>query len=97
MNYNDDRTEEQKKTHRWLVIAKDKSMSGWGEARRGASWCGWACSTFDQMERMEKWVRDRNEMIYVSVRKDEGKRIRLGRSCVHFHLYVGDESHPAFH
>ena len=95
MTYQDDRTEEQKQTHRWLVVAKDKFMSGWGGARGGASWCGWACRTFEQMERLEKWVRDREEMRYVSIRKDDGKRIRTGRSCAHFHLYVADETHPA--
>lgn len=95
MTYQDDRTEEQKQTHRWLVVAKDKFMSGWGGAQGGASWCGWACRTFEQMERLKKWVNDRKEMRYVSIRKDEGKRIRTGRSCAHFHLYVADETHPA--
>ena len=47
------------------------------------------------MERLEKWVKDREEMRYVSIRKDEGKRIRTGRGCAHFHLYVADETHPA--
>lgn len=39
----DDRTPEQRETHRWGVVARDKFMSGWGQAFNGASRCAWAC------------------------------------------------------
>ena len=98
MQYFDDRTLEQKATHRWLVIAKDRFMSGWGGASGGASWCGWACDSLANAERLESWVNGRNEMRRVRIVKDEGKRLRLARACVHFHLYHADAStHPAFH
>lgn len=96
MEYNDDRTPEQKLTHPWVVLAKDKFMSGWGRARGGASWCGWACATLPEAERVESWVRNREEMRRVRITKTEGtRRLRLARSCINFHLYVVDAFHPA--
>lgn len=95
MIYQDDRTEEQKQTHRWLVVAKDKCMSGWGDARGGDSWCGWACRNLEEAERLERWVGDRSEMRYVRITKEDKRRVRVGKACVHFHLYVATSTHPA--
>tara|TARA_R100001530_G_scaffold46328_1_gene34819 strand:- start:122 stop:673 length:552 start_codon:yes stop_codon:yes gene_type:complete len=40
--FKDDRTEEQKKTHKLAIVGTDTFMSGWGLAEGGASYAGWA-------------------------------------------------------
>lgn len=57
----DDRTPEQKQTHRWGVVARDKFMSGWGRASNGDSRCAWACAPDVDVDRVERWVRSRRE------------------------------------
>lgn len=89
----DDRSEAQRKTHRWAVVAKDKSMSGWGGARGGASRCAWACHPEVNTGRVERWVRSRQEMRYVSVVNLD--TYRPPRGTAHFHVYVCDPGHPA--
>jgi hypothetical protein len=58
MKFEDDRTEEQKKTHVFAVVAKDKCMSGWGGATGGASRCAWACDPSVNTDRVENWVAE---------------------------------------
>jgi hypothetical protein len=89
----DDRTPEQRVTHRWGVVAKDKFMSGWGGARGGASRCAWACGPGVDVGRVERWVRARSEMRYVSVVDLNSYRVPSGTA--HFHIYVADADHPA--
>ena len=92
----DDRTPEQRKTHTWAVVARDKFMSGWGGAHGGASRCAWAVP--DEMvsnglfDRLERWVRNRSEMVYVNVVKLDSYRPPTGTA--HFHIYVADINHP---
>ena len=90
----DDRTPEQRKTHTFAVVAKDRFMSGWGGATGGASRCGWA---FDprkvNSDRVENWVRSRGEMRYVNV--VDLRTYRAPRGTAHFHIYVCDPGHPA--
>lgn len=92
----DQRTSEQKKTHRWAVVAKDKSLSSWGGAAGGASRCAWVIPgeriNFKAMEKLEQWVRNRKEMQYVSVVNLDYYRPRHGTA--HFQIYVVDENHP---
>ena len=90
----DDRTPEQRSTHRWGVVAKDKFMSGWGYARNGASRCAWACSPDANLDRLESWVRSRSEMRYVNV--VDLNAYRAPRGTAHFHIYVAGPDHPAF-
>lgn len=86
----DDRNDEQKNTHRWLVTATDKAMSGWGGARRGLSKCAWACQTLAEAKQVYAWVKSRSEMKYVNI---------TGRkwypSAAHVHIYVVDATHPS--
>ena len=89
----DDRTPEQKNTHRWGVVAKDKFMSGWGGAAQGASRCAWACGPGVNLDRVERWVRNRREMRYVNV--VDLNTYRPPRGTAHFHIYVADKEHPA--
>ena len=84
----DDRTEEQKATHRLGVVARDKFMSGWGGAKGGASRCAWACGPGVNINQLENWVRSRHEMIYVNVVNLSD--YRPPRGTVHFHIYVAD-------
>lgn len=95
----DDRTAEQRITHRWAVVARDKFMSGWGGAEGGASRCAWAvpAGEFDRdyLGHMLHWVQSRPEMLYVNAVDLDS--YRPPRGTAHFHIYVADpETHPAF-
>ena len=57
----DDRTDEQKATHTWLIIGTDSFLSGWGGASGGASYAAWACKTEDR-DRVFNWVSSRGDM-----------------------------------
>jgi len=81
----DDRTPEQKETHRFAVVGTDSFMSGWGEATGGASYAGWACANREELDRTFEWVSNRSDM----------KRVRIvnlndykARNAKHFHIYV---------
>lgn len=89
----DDRTPEQKKTHRLGVVAKDKFMSGWGGASGGASRCAWACAPDVNTDRVENWVRSRKEMRHVNLVDLSTYRPPAGTS--HFQIYVCDVDHVA--
>jgi len=86
----DDRTPEQKKTHRSIIVGTDSFMSGWGGAQGGLSYAGWACEP-DVKDRVFNWVARRSEM----------KRVRevygdyRPRGCKHLHIYVVGPDHPA--
>lgn len=92
-NFQDDRTDEQRATHQYAVVAHDKCLSGWGGARGGKSWCGWACETLTDAKKAAEWVRNRSEMRRVRV--VHLKRYRVPRSAAHFHLCVTGPDHPA--
>ena len=87
----DDRTPEQKKTHRLGVVARDKFMSGWGGATGGASRCAWACAPDVNEDRVYNWVRDRKEMRNVSI--VDLSTYRPPRNTAHFHIYVANADH----
>lgn len=87
----DDRTEQEKRTHTVLVKGKDMFLSGWGEAEGGTSFAAWACTPDDQYT-VERWVRNRGDMRCVDIVTDD---YRPSRSCKHFHIYVVRDGHPA--
>jgi hypothetical protein len=89
----DDRTEEQRKTHRLGVVAKDSFMSGWGRARNGSSRCAWACASPADAERLCAWVRGREEMRDVQV--TDLRTYRPPQGTAHWHIYVATDNHPA--
>lgn len=93
MTKQDDRTPEQRQTHRMGVVAVDRFMSGWGGARGGASRCAWACGPDVNIDRVERWVRHRDEMRYVNV--VNLNTYRPPRGTAHFHIYVCDADHVA--
>lgn len=89
----DDRTPEQKTTHRWAIVAKDKFLSGWGGARGGASRCAWACHPDVNTDRVYNWVKARKEMRHVNL--VDLTTYRAPRGTSHFHIYVCDADHVA--
>lgn len=90
MQFIDDRTEEQKRTHNVLITATDTFMSGWGHAKGGKSKCAWAC-TPDHWEKVYNWVESRPEMKYVNVTTKQWRP----RNAKHVHIYVVGENHPS--
>ena len=89
----DDRNDEQKKTHRWAVVARDSFLSGWGHAQGGASRCAWACAPDANIDRLENWVRSRSDMKYVNVVNLDN--YRPARGTAHFHIYVCNKDHTS--
>ena len=93
MKLQDDRTEEQKKTHTLAVVASDKFMSGWGGAANGVSRCAWACHPDVNTDRVFNWVKSRKEMKYVNL--VDLRTYRAPKGTAHFHIYVCNPDHTA--
>jgi len=89
----DDRTADQKKTHRIGIVARDKFMSNWGGACGGASRVAWAIPAGVNDDRVFNWVKSRPEMVYVNVVDLDSYRPPQGTA--HYHIYVVDPGHPA--
>ena len=89
MQFVDDRTDEQKKTHKLLVVATDKFLSGWGRAESGTSRCAWACEPHN-VEKIYRWVKSRPEMKRVAIVTGNWRP-----NCAHAHVYVVTDNHPA--
>jgi len=86
----DDRTPDQKDTHTHIIGGTDKCMSGWGEAKGGTSYAGWAC-TPDDAPKVERWVHARGDMSRVRLMV----RTWRPRGKGHCHIYVVTDGHPA--
>lgn len=82
----DDRTEEQKKTHTWLVIMTDRFMSGWGLTEGGVSYAAWACRP-EILHEVEKRIRRRKDASRVRIAFAATYRPKL-HAHDHFHIYV---------
>lgn len=87
----DDRSKEQKETHSIIIMGTDRCLSGWGEARGGPSYAGWACRPKDA-RKVEGWVRSRSDMMRV---RTVFGGYKPPRGAGHVHIYVVDEGHPA--
>ena len=92
MTFVDDRTGHQRKTHSVIILGTDSFLSGWGEAKGGSSYAGWACKPEDQYE-VERWVRRRGDMKRVRVVESDYKP--QGGKHGHCHIYVVENGHPA--
>lgn len=86
----DDKTDEQRETHKWLIVGTDSFMSGWGEARGGKSYAAWACRDEHRGEVLS-WVEGRSDM--KRVREVYGEYRPSGQG--HCHIYVVEDGHPA--
>lgn len=85
----DDRTEEQRKTHVFLVVGTDPFMSGWGQCQDGSSYAAWAC-TEDQWDDCERWVKKRGDLKRIrGVWDPTHAPYRPNASyCGHLHIYA---------
>lgn len=90
MEMEDDRTPEERKTHRYLVIGTDSFLSGWGGAEGGASYAVWACREEHERDVLE-WVQRRSDM--KRVRTTFGDYRPKGKG--HCHIYVVRDGHPS--
>ena len=87
----DDRTDEQRKTHTWLVIGTDTFLSGWGGATGGASYAAWACKPEERNECLT-WVEGRSDMKRIRETYDNlNHPYRPSSSCAHLHIYVWED------
>jgi hypothetical protein len=80
----DRRTPEQQKTHRWLVTATNRFLSGWGLAHGGLSKCAWACRTHEQALAKYDEIKKRGDMKYVRIINGDW----YPRNAVHVSIYV---------
>ena len=90
----DDRTPEQRQSHRWLVVGTDSFMSGWGEAKGGVSYAAWACKP-EHRSRVFIWVESRSDMKRVREVFETNGSLYRPSGQGHCHIYVVDENHPA--
>ena len=102
----DDRTEEQCKTHTWLVVMTDRFMSGWGEAEGGVSYAAWACK-YENLTQVKAWVRSRSDAMRVRVVTDGTLVLPANanrpsytykyrpKGTGHCHIYVVNEGHAS--
>ena len=93
MKIEDDRTEEQRATHKYLVVGTDSFMGGWGKAKGGVSYAAWAC-TRETAPRVLNWVKARREMKRVRLVVESGRAYHPSARG-HLHVYVVDDGHPA--
>jgi len=90
MKIMDDRTDLEKRTHPVIVVGTDSFMSGWGEAKGGVSYAGWACTVGDHYA-VDRWVRARSDMKRVRTVSDPYRP----RGAGHCHIYVVGPCHAA--
>lgn len=86
MKITDRRTDEQRKTHNWAVVAKDKVLSKMLPS--GTSRCAWACESLEAAQQHQKTIENRSDMIYVNV--VDLNKYRVPRGTEHFSIYVHD-------
>lgn len=73
-----------------IVAATDSFMSGWGEAKNGTSYAGWACKP-EHESQVHNWVSNRTEMKRVRIVGNDWRPKGIG----HTHIYVVEDKHPA--
>jgi hypothetical protein len=93
MTRKDDRTPEQRKTHRIGVVMRDNFLSGWGRAAKGYSRCAWALDPSASLEKLHAWVKSRSDSSYVNVIRVN--QYRPSRGTAHYHIYVCGPDHPS--
>ena len=89
--FEDDRTDDQKRTHTIGVAMTDSFMSGWGGAAGGASVAVWACDANTSWERVFDWVKRRSDARRVRTVDLATYRPR----AAHVHVYVVTPDHPS--
>jgi len=84
MVFVDDRTKEEKLTHTVIILMTDKFLSGWGKAKGGKSYAGWACEP-ENKAACERWVRSRSDALRV---REVSGNYRPPSGAGHCHIYV---------
>lgn len=88
----DDRTPDQKKTHRRAVVARDSFLSN-SAFTGGNSRVAWACSSDTEALSFYNHIKNnRQAMKYVSIVNLDTYRPPRGTS--HFHIYVVEPGDP---
>jgi hypothetical protein len=92
MDIQDDRSSDQKLTHRYLVVGTDRFLSGWGRAEGGASYAAWACKTSEEVDKAMAWVggrsvRRRVRLVVENPSKGYTYRPKAD-CCAHLHIYM---------
>ena len=90
MNYKDDRTAEQVKTHTILIAMTDRFLSGWGAAKGGKSYAAWACEP-KHADKVFDWVSSRSDALRVRIVNNSWNPRGVG----HVHIYIVTDKHPA--
>jgi len=90
--FQDDRTEAQRQTHTLAWMMTDSFMSGWGHAKNGLSYAGWAFAGAQDGLAVERWVRSRSDSKRVRLVALDGYRPTAAK---HTHIYVVEPGHPA--
>ena len=88
--YVDDRTPEQKLTHRFAVVGTDTFMSGWGGAKGGMSYAGWAFQDGDEAKALSA-VEGRSDMKRVRIVLLDTYRPKAART--HIYVWNGQSFH----
>lgn len=92
MIIDDDRTEMQKNTHRYLVIMTDRFLSGWGMVEGGKSYAAWACEGLHEAQKVETIIRKRSDAMRVRMAYDGPQHPYRPSGKGHTHIYVVDEN-----
>lgn len=96
MQVEDDRTDEQRQTHRYLVGGTDRCLSGWGLAAGGVSFAFWACEGMEAARVVQRWVASRGDIKRVRMVYDgDGKARYRPQGRGHCHIYDVTTGHPA--
>lgn len=97
MKIQDDRTESEKLTHRFLIVGTDTFLSNWGMcggSNYGPSYAAWACKE-DLVDEMFDRISDRCDMkrvrIVVEDHERNPKQVYRPRGPGHLHIYVAND------
>ena len=82
---NDRRTDAQKITHRYFTTATARALSGWGDAKGGASKCAWAWETMAEASAHQTVLKERGDLRHVSWHHAKAWKPR----AAHLSIYVG--------
>ena len=96
MEIQDDRTPEQKKTHKRLVVGTDRFLSGWGLAKDGVSYAAWACEDLESFQKCWKRIKGRTDMKNVREAFDSDFSPYKPRGNGHYHIYVWEKERKEF-
>ena len=84
MEFVDERTIDQKKTHTVIVMMTDAFLSNWGRAEGGPSYAGWACEP-EKAGEVESKIRARPDARRVRI---VNGNYRPPSGLGHCHIYM---------